>query len=105
MARLHFAAGLHAFRAAKVPRSVDMQNGFRKWTTSNATLFVNGVSAVAVLLGLLAIVYGKLNRGAGLSRGSLIPAADAGVAFVLLGISLVVLARWRRARWKLLFAQ
>jgi two-component system cell cycle sensor histidine kinase/response regulator CckA len=82
-----------------------MQNGSRKWTTSKATLFVNGVSAVAVLLGLLAVVYGKLSRGAGFSPGSLIPAADAGVAFLLLGISLGVLAHWPRARWKLLFAQ
>ena len=64
-----------------------MQNESSTWTGSNITLFVSGVSATSVLLGLLAIAYSMLSRGAGPEHGSLIPAADAGVAFVLLGIS------------------
>ncbi|MGZ4872863.1 MAG: ATP-binding protein [Candidatus Angelobacter sp.] len=74
-------------------------------TGSNITVFVSGVSATSVLLGLLAIVYNMLRRGAGSGRESLVPAADAGVAFILLGISLGILARRPQARWKRLFAQ
>ncbi|HEY2363723.1 MAG TPA: hypothetical protein VGK36_21580, partial [Candidatus Angelobacter sp.] len=65
-----------------------MQNESRTWNGSNITLFVSGVSATTVLLGLLAVVHNRLSQGAGLEYGSLIPAADAGVAFILLGISL-----------------
>jgi two-component system cell cycle sensor histidine kinase/response regulator CckA len=82
-----------------------MQNGSGTWTGRNITLFVSGVSAASVLLGLLAIVHSRLSRGAGLAHGPFIPAADAGVAFVLLGISLGILARWPQAQWKRLFAQ
>ena len=70
-----------------------MQNESSTWNGSNITLLVSGVSATSVILGLLAIAYSKLSRGAGLEYGSLIPAADAGVAFVLLGISLGILAQ------------
>src|SRR6185369_11551550 len=82
-----------------------MQNGSGTWTGRNITLLVSGVSATSVLLGLLAIVHSRLDRGAGLGYGPFIPAADAGVAFILLGISLGILARWPQAQWKRLFAQ
>ena len=82
-----------------------MQNESRTLTSSNTILFVNGVSAIAILLGLLAVFYSTFSHEAGLSRGSLVPAADAGVAFVLLGISLGILARLPQERWKRIFAQ
>jgi two-component system, cell cycle sensor histidine kinase and response regulator CckA len=82
-----------------------MQNESSTWTGSNITFFVSGVSASSVLLGLLAIVHSMLSREAGPARESLVPAADAGVAFILLGISLGILARWPQGRWKRLFAQ
>jgi PAS domain S-box-containing protein len=82
-----------------------MQNESSTWTGSNITFFVSGVSATSVLLGLLAIVHSMLSREAGPARESLVPAADAGVAFILLGISLGILARWPQGRWKRLFAQ
>ena len=82
-----------------------MQNESSTWNGSNITLFVSGVSATSVFLGLLAVVHSRLSRGAGLEYGSLIPAADAGVAFVLLGISLGILAQRPQARWKRLFVQ
>ena len=82
-----------------------MQNESSTWNGSNITLFVSGVSATTVLLGLLAIVHSRLSRGAGLEYGSLIPAADAGVAFVLLGISLGLLAQRPQPRWKQFFVQ
>jgi len=66
---------------------------------------VSGVSATSILLGLLAIVHIRLNRGTGLEYGPLIPAADTGVAFVLLGISLGFLAQRPQPRWKQLFVQ
>ncbi len=75
------------------------------WTNSTISLFVNGTSAGAVFLGLLAILSSILGREAGLARGPFIPAADAGVAFILLGISLWILARWPREPWKRTFAQ
>ena len=81
-----------------------MQNESSTWNGSNITLFVSGVSATSVILGLLAIAYSKLSRGTGIEYGSLIPAADAGVAFVLLGISLGILAQRPQARWQRLFA-
>jgi PAS domain S-box-containing protein len=81
-----------------------MQNESSTRTGNNITLFVSGVSATSVLVGLLAIVYSRLSRGAGLD-GSLIPAADAGVAFVLLGISLGILAQRPQPRWKRIFVQ
>jgi PAS domain S-box-containing protein len=82
-----------------------MQNESSTWTGSNITFFVSGVSASSVLLGLLAIVHSMLSRETGPARESLVPAADAGVAFILLGISLGILARWPQGRWKRLFAQ
>ena len=82
-----------------------MQNESSTWTGSNIILFVKGVSAISVLLGLLAIFYSMLSPGAGPGHESLVPAADAGVAFILLGISLGILTRWPQARWKHLFAQ
>lgn len=82
-----------------------MQNESSTWTGINISLFVSVVSAASVLLGLLAIVYSMLSRGAWPGRESLVPAADAGVAFILLGISLGILARWAHARWKRLFTQ
>ena len=82
-----------------------MQNESATWTGINIALLVNGVSASSLLLGLLAIVYSVINRGAGSGRESLVPAADAGVAFILLGISLGILARLPQAPWKRLFAQ
>ena len=82
-----------------------MHNESSSWTGSNIILFVKGVSAISVLLGLLAIFSSMLSRGAGPGRESLVPAADAGVAFILLGISLGVLTQWPQARWKHLFAQ
>jgi PAS domain S-box-containing protein len=82
-----------------------MQNESRTRTSRNTTWFVNGASAGAVLLGLVAVIYSTLGRAAGLGPGSLIPAADAGVAFVLLGISLWNLARCPQERWKCIFAQ
>ena len=82
-----------------------MQNESSTWTGSNITFFVSGVSATSVLLGLLAIVHSMLSRETGPARESLVPAADAGVAFILLGISLGILARWPQGRWKRLFAQ
>jgi PAS domain S-box-containing protein len=82
-----------------------MQNESRTWNGSNITLFVSGVSATTVLLGLLAVVHNRLSQGAGLEYGSLIPAADAGVAFILLGISLGILAQRLQPRWKRTFAQ
>ena len=75
------------------------------WTNSTISLFVNGTSAAAIFLGLLAIVFSILGHEAGLARGPFIPAADAGVAFIFLGISLWVLARWPREHWKRTFAQ
>jgi len=80
-----------------------MQNESTTWTGINIALFVNGVSTTSVLLGLLAIAYSVLSRGPG--SESLVPAADAGVAFILLGISLGILARLPQAPWKRLFAQ
>jgi two-component system cell cycle sensor histidine kinase/response regulator CckA len=68
-------------------------------------LFVYGVSAATILLGLVAVVYSELSRGAGPGRESLMPAADAGVTFVLLGISLGITARWPQTRWKRILAQ
>jgi two-component system cell cycle sensor histidine kinase/response regulator CckA len=82
-----------------------MHNESSSWTGSKIILFVKGVSAISVLLGLLAIFYSMLSRGAGPGPESLVPAADAGVAFILLGISLGILAQWPQARWKHLFAQ
>lgn len=82
-----------------------MQNESSTWTGINITFFVSGVSATSILLGLLAIVHSRLNRGAGLEYGSLIPAADTGVAFVLLGISLGILAQRPQPRWKQFFVQ
>jgi PAS domain S-box-containing protein len=82
-----------------------MQNQSSTRTGGIITLFVSGVSATSVLLGLPGIVYSMLSRGAWPGRESLVPAADAGVAFVLLGMSLGILARWPQAPWKRLFAQ
>ncbi len=82
-----------------------MQKESSTWTGTNISLFVGGVSASSLFLGLLAIVYNMLSRGAGPGRESLVPAADAGVAFILLGISLGICARWPLARWKYLFVQ
>jgi hypothetical protein len=80
-----------------------MQNESSTWNGSNITLFVNGVSAASVFWGLLAILHSRLS-GDGHEYGSLLPAADAGIAFVLLGISLGILAQ-RQPRWKQLFVQ
>jgi PAS domain S-box-containing protein len=82
-----------------------MQNESSTWNGSNINLLVSIVSATSVILGLLAMAYSKLSRGAGLEYGSLIPVADAGVAFVLLGLSLGILAQRQQARWQRLFAQ
>jgi hypothetical protein len=82
-----------------------MQKESSTWTGSNITFFVSGVSATSILLGLLAIVHSMLTRGPRPARESLVPAADAGVAFILLGISLGILAQSPQARWKRLFAQ
>jgi two-component system cell cycle sensor histidine kinase/response regulator CckA len=82
-----------------------MQNESSTWTGINITFFVSGVSATSVLLGLLGIVDSMLSRGVWPGRESLVPAADAGVAFILVGISLGILAWWPQARWKRLLAQ
>ncbi len=71
-----------------------MPNESGTWTNNNITLFVSGTSAGAIFLGLLAVLFSILGREAGVARGPFIPAADAGVAFILLGISLWILARW-----------
>ena len=82
-----------------------MQNKSGTWTSSNITLFVNAISSGAVFLGLLAVLSSILGREAGFHLGSFLPAADAGVAFVFLGISLWILAQWPREKWKRNFAQ
>ena len=52
-----------------------MHNESSSWTGSNIILFVKGVSAISVLLGLLAIFYSMLSPGAGpaVNRWSLLP--------------------------------
>jgi hypothetical protein len=82
-----------------------MQNEARTWTSNKAKWMVSGVSTVTIVLGVLAIAAGKLGHPTGPGHRSLMPAPDAGVAFVLLGISLAILARRPTGRWKRIFAR